>query len=268
MAAHLFLIQEILQDIFSVESIDRLEEACIRGPNDVNEHGRTLIAALRRMVEAKGNPVEEISEAEDIEAPNGELATELGKKIRKLRDNGKFDEVKEEILCHKCRGIAEVPWVTSCLHVYCRECLVFLAYDACNKGLDTTDCRECGTNFARSEPCSGLKELQLDDFLDLTPNLAGRRGRKTKVNMSWVAYDDNLVLSTKTIGVQAQIIKWLAEDPEAKIIIFSEFHMMYVRQGVLNKLETNKRQYPDNGTSMPETRVGVLQRKPIGVCTA
>ncbi|KAL9102689.1 MAG: hypothetical protein Q9163_002180 [Psora crenata] len=224
MTAHTFLIQEILQDMFELDSIDRLEKATIHGPED--EHGKAIITALRRLVEAKGSPAEEFEDSGEPEAQPGGLALRLGAKIRQLKREGKMTEVKEEVLCHKCKGPAEVPWVTSCLHIYCKECLEFLAYDACQKHLDKTPCRECGTSFANSEPCGDLQELQIDNFTDIVPNLAARRDPHRKVVMKWVDYEDKLVLSTKTKGVRSQLIKWLAEDPDKKIIVFSQFHMM------------------------------------------
>ena len=118
--------------------------------------------------------------------------------------------------------------VTSCYHVYCKECLGFLAYEAAKKDLDVTPCRECQTPFTTSQSCAGLKELLIDDFSDLYADIKVKKPKNGKVNMHWVAYDDQLVLSAKTLGVEAQIERWLVDEPDKKIIVFSQFLMLYV----------------------------------------
>ena len=229
--AHVFLIQEILQEMFSLESIDRLEKATITGVTDENEAARDLIDGLRRMVGAKGQPIEsnESSQSEETNAEElGKFATRLGQRLRMLKNKGKVDELREEQMCHKCKGVPEEPLVTSCLHVYCRECLGFLAYEAAKRDEDKTACRACGTRFNGSEPCSGLKEMVITDFSDLSPELSKKGPKHGKVNMHWVAYDDKLLLSSKIMAVEAQIERWLRDGPDKKIIVFSQFLMMLV----------------------------------------
>ena len=226
MTAHIFLIQEILQDIFDLDSIARLEQASIH-PEDSNEHERAMIEALRRLIAAKDEPVEANPEVEEPEAPPGGLVKKLGTKLRKLKRQGKFDDMKREISCQRCKSAAVVPWVTSCIHLYCKDCLVLLAQEACQRNQNRTPCLACGTYFGRSEACGGLKELELqtDSLPNQEPSFVGKRDSNRKVVMKWVEYDDKLVLSTKLMGVKSQIMKWLAEAPDEKIVVFSQFHM-------------------------------------------
>lgn len=228
MAAHIFLIQEILQDLFELDSVARLEAATVPVETANNKSGRDIIAALRRMVAAKGTVQETTPDrqSEVREENPGELVVRLRNRLQQLKEAAKMEELKNEQLCHKCESIPDEPWVTSCLHVYCKECLEFMAYEASKADKDKTPCRECETVFTGSQPCSGLKELVIDEFADLFPDLKGRKKNNGKVNMHWVSYEDQLVLSAKTMGVQAQIEKWLGEDPDKKIIVFSQFHMM------------------------------------------
>ena len=228
LAAHPFLIQETLQEIFDEESVDRLEEKVVQGRND-REYAKTVIAALRRLVKAKGDATEESPDAEDEHTPPppGELAVKLGKKIRKLKADGKVEEVRAEKTCHRCKDRAVDPQVTSCLHVYCKECLDSMAGDACEEDLDSTPCDECRTVFTKSEPCSNVKELQIEESNNLTPSIGSKKTKpRKKVVMKWVDYDNKLVLSAKTIAVEKQLRSWIAEDPQKKIIVFSQFLMM------------------------------------------
>ena len=231
MIAHSFLIQDILQDMFDLDSIGRLEAATIIGETEENKPARSIITALRRMVAAKGEPTESTPDRQSIDPEAGapsELVIKLGQRLRSMRENSKYEELKNEQLCHKCKNVPEDPWVTSCLHVYCKECLEFLAYEASKRNQDSTLCIECRTQFTASKSCSGLKELVIDDFSDLSADVRGRRPKSGKVNMHWVSYDDELVLSAKTIGVEYQVKKWLEEEPDKKIIVFSQFLMMLV----------------------------------------
>ncbi len=231
MAAHTFLIQEILQDMFELDTVDRLEAAASLNETEENKPAKTIIVALRRMVAAKGEIIESTPDQQSVDLEAGatnELAIRFGQRLQGLKNTLKLEELRNEQLCHKCKNIPEDPWVTSCLHVYCKECLEFLAYAASKKDQESTSCLECGTLFETSKSCAGLKELVVDDFLDLSPDLRGRKVKTGKVNMHWVAYDDELVLSAKTIGVENQITRWLEEDPEKKIIVFSQFLMMLV----------------------------------------
>ena len=243
MAAHIFLIQDILQEMFGMDSIDRIEAATTRGViTNENKPARVIIDALRRMVAAKGE-IPEVTpgrQSEEMDSPTpGDLVTKLRNHLIKLRDKSKFEELKAAQLCQKCGNIAEIPFVTSCLHVYCKECLEFLACEAAMNDQDRTPCRVCGTRYNTTEPCSGLKELAIDDFGDLSPDLKSRKSNNGKVNMCWVAYDDELVMSAKVIGVESQIERWLEEDPNKKIIVFSQFLMVSVIRSFHPILLTN-----------------------------
>lgn len=233
----MFLIQDILQDMFEMDSVDRLEKATITEATEENQPARDIVAALRRMVAAKAQPKEltpdRRSEETDIN-DRGDLVDKFGQQLRKLKKSAKLKDLKNEQLCQKCHNIPEDPWVTSCLHVYCKECLEFLAYEASTLDSDNTPCTKCGTIFTASQSCSSLKELAMEDFADLTADLRGCKRKDNKVNMHWVDYDDTLVLSSKTIGVQKQIEKWLEEEPDKKIIVFSQFLMMSVYEKPLH----------------------------------
>lgn len=224
LCAHTFLVQEVLEELLDLEMIANLEDTYIDGATPENKNDRDLITALRRMIEAKPEVIEEAPE-EPAPVQSGKLAAKFGSYLKTLRANSNWAELKARIQCHSCGDPPESAIVTSCFHVYCEECLQGMAIKASAKDQDKTACLECGVNFTGAESCAGLKELEWDDRW-LLNEMAGRRNRPKKVNMEWVFDENKLVMSAKTIAVRTQVEKWLEEEPDKKIIIFSQFHMI------------------------------------------
>lgn len=222
------MVQEVLESIFeSLRHVDNLERMTITNVTPENKPERELIAALRRMIASK---VKNAPETPIIFGNNvpclTNLAAQFGRYLQDLKTNKKWAQLRLRIVCQRCGEPPVDPLVTDCFHVYCEECLLSMAQDAAAKGHDHTACMQCETIYTKSESCRGLKELEFADFAILNET----KTKNGKVNMEWVSYDDNLVLSTKTTAVQTQVDKWLRDEPGKKIIIFSQFHMMCVRQ--------------------------------------
>ena len=221
------MVQEVLESIFeSVRHVDNLERETILNVTPGNKPERELIAALRRMIAAKEKAAKDTPKNPgifDINAPRlTNLAADFGKYLRDLKTNKKWWQLRLRTVCQRCGEPPVDPLVTDCFHIYCEECLLSMAHDAAAKGHDHTACMQCETIYSKSESCRGLKELEFDEFTILNET----KTKNGKVNMEWVSYDDNLVLSTKTTAVRAQVDQWLRDEPDKKIIIFSQFHMM------------------------------------------
>ena len=223
MCAHIFLVQEVLEALLDLESIDNMEQELICGATLENKDDRKLLTALRRMIEARPKVLEEHKESEEVQA--GELADRFGSYLKDLKANANWAELRSRTQCQSCGDPPENPIVTSCLHVYCEECLQGLANKASAKDQDKTACLVCGVVFTEAEPCAGLKELEWDDLWLLNES-ASRRKRPMKANLEWVYHENKLVMSAKTTAVQAQVEEWLKEEPDKKVIIFSQFHMI------------------------------------------
>ena len=233
MCAHIFLVQEVLEEILDLESIDNMERELICGATLENKNDRKLLAALRRMIEAKPEMLEEHPEPEQ-EQPS-ELTARFGSYLKTLKANANWPELKTRTQCQSCGDPPESAFVTSCLHLYCEECLQGLANKASAQDQDQTACLVCGEVFTGAEPCTDLKELKWDERWLLNES-ASRRKRPKKVNMEWVYFENKLAMSAKTTAVREQVEKWLKEEPDKKIIIFSQFHMiMQVLEKVCQK---------------------------------
>ena len=223
MCAHTFLVQEILEELLDHESINNMEQELICGATLENKNDRYLLAALRRMIEAKPEVVEESEESEQVQS--GELAARFESYLKALKAKAKWSELKTRTLCQSCGDPPENAVVTSCLHVYCEECLHGLAAKASAKDQDETTCLVCDEVFTGAESCAGVKDLEWDDLYLLNES-ARLRKRPKKVNMEWVFHENKLVMSAKTTAVRMQVENWLREEPDKKIIIFSQFHMI------------------------------------------
>lgn len=173
-------------------------------------------------------PGEGSSKPKKKKAPS--IVPNFVKKLRELRQKSKWTELRDNVLCQLCGGPAENPHVTSCFHLYCKECLLSLQLEAADKDLDRAQCAKCGHLWERSEFCGGLKELEVRDlsstvFQEDESNKS--KARPKQVTMKYVDSDNKLVLSSKVAAVKRQLAEWIGQDPHAKIIVFSEWHMVY-----------------------------------------
>lgn len=102
-----------------------------------------------------------------------------------------------------------------------------MAHAAAENGEDSAACVECGYVYQESRPCSGLAELEIRD--SLTPICERPRQRRDPdESLKWINAGGNILRSSKTAAVQAQVEKWLEEEPGKKIVIFSQFQTLYV----------------------------------------
>lgn len=225
MCAHTFLVQEVLEELLDLESLDNMKEALIQGASPENKNDRDLLTALKRMIEARPEVVEDAEEPEDEPLQPGGLAAKLGSLLKTLKANSNWSKLSACTHCQICGEPPESAMVMSCLHVYCQECLEGLANKASAQDRDATACEKCGVVFTGAEPCGHLKDLEWDDKL-LIGGVTGRKKGPKKIDMRWVYYENKLVMSTKITAVRTQVEKWLEEEPDKKIIIFSQFHMI------------------------------------------
>lgn len=234
MTGHIFMLQETMEEMFELEDIENIWRETSSEVTADPGSTRDMMKSMRRMIEVKDNPedstADDEDEEEDDDAEQGtKLIFKFRKYIRHLRASSKWEEMKDRSTCHKCCEPPDDPWITSCMHIYCRECLRIMVYEAAANDEDQAACEACGEIFNESQPCGGLQELDFDE----TPAPQNGEGkpktrpkRRVKDNMKWVDFDGQFLPSTKTAAVQAQIEKWFREEPTKKVIVFSQFHLL------------------------------------------
>ena len=242
MTAHIFLVQNVMEDLFELEDVERL---CRLTQHEVSSSGgnssREMAAAIERMIRAKDEDLE-ASEDEGPEAlgeavdnaPNQtetfepqdpqHLSFKFRKFLRTLIDGAKSSEFAKRSICHKCGGPPDAPWVTDCYHVYCRECLLAIAIEAGDRSEEGAQCLECGTRFKESKPCEGVKELH--EGIPEPQTASMKRHKQPENPLKWIEMEGHLLQSTKSAAVRLQLEEWLRREPNKKIIVFSQWHMM------------------------------------------
>ncbi|QDS73153.1 hypothetical protein FKW77_001974 [Venturia effusa] len=159
--------------------------------------------------------------------------------LENLKDGISGRNADDRSACGYCNDIAEEPWKTQCYHVYCRKCLEVMGEQAAARGLEGARCVVCQTLYTKTSPCDrmnfnqdrDLDDDSMDDYSD--QELLRRKPKKTKNKRpmfvekakDWIDLADgnDILPSAKTLAIKAQIINWLQEDPNMKIIIYTQF---------------------------------------------
>jgi SNF2 family DNA or RNA helicase len=115
-------------------------------------------------------------------------------------------------------------------------------------------CNECGQFYTEAKRCEGL----VDQFTAAYENLDSERpspalssssnananaratakakAKKSKIN-NWLQMNGEVLPSAKTLAVKAQVLEWISEDPDVKIICYSQFIPMLHILGRICKTE-------------------------------
>lgn len=242
---HVFLVQETLEDLLEAEDVEKLMRMTSVEVDDTTPKG-TMLRQLRVMLSKsrqRNSNRSYSAESEPAAAPEAEAQEDMNiggafghtfrfrKYLRTLRDGSKWTELQRRSLCHKCGEPPEDPWVTSCMHLYCKECLNNMSYEAAKRDEDSVACRACATVFTGSSACSGLEELGFVEKSTPSQTEDSPRKRRQRANnaekpLNWMEISGTLLPSAKTLAIKAQVLNWIAESPKEKIIIFSQFHGM------------------------------------------
>lgn len=246
MTAHPFMLQGTIEELFEVEDIERLidleDESSDRSSRDMLDVMKTMI---RTKAVGAGAPLDSTSGQTLAEEADGGPSTgadtsnslffNFRKYLREMAKQKNWTEMKARSLCHKCRDVPDIPYVTDCYHVYCLECLTTLQQEAAARGDMRAACCECARVFQESSCCTGITELEIEaatsesatSTLAITSRSNSRERRdQEKAALKWINLRGKILPSTKTAAVIAQIEEWQRVEPNKKIIVFSQFHIM------------------------------------------
>ncbi len=240
--AHILLVQGAMKDLLEAEDLERLwklteQEA---NSNDDSESGNTLTVLRKMLAKYKSQtprlPDEDAQE--DVPA-DAEIVDDLDtggafgtgfkfrKYLRSLHTSGAWEEIQERSMCHKCHQLPEDPHITvPCEHLYCKECLTVMLYEAGQEGENKAYCLECGSIFEKAEPCKGFAEAAFSiNSPAVGPQAKKQRGSSDPDSneLDWLSLPGPPLASTKTRAVKAQLLNWFAEDADCKVIIFTQF---------------------------------------------
>ncbi|CAD0113514.1 unnamed protein product [Aureobasidium uvarum] len=271
LTAHPLMVPIKVCDYLELDDFDKLEKAAARqstsGDTAISTiHAfRDLMRKQRTRTEARdangikldmraSAPIDEldegIDEVEELTAPKiikknkSKTGTGQGhgKKvayesyIESFKRSANFHVSNERSQCCRC-GRNDHPVMTSCYHFYCHTHLEDLMHDAARLNHDYAICIKpgCGKQITRSS------------IID--PQAA--------IKPKWLDADGNVLPSTKTLAVKAQILNWLdpksGGDPNAKCIVFCQWRNFL---GMLTRIcETEKWEYVTlHGSMSKKTR--------------
>ncbi|THY10671.1 hypothetical protein D6D02_06237 [Aureobasidium pullulans] len=240
MTAHPLIVPSKVCDYLELDDFDKLDKAVDRQVA-LGETGTSMIHALKSVMKqqrtrsearvANGilpgsressqtldefdegiDEVDELTQPDFIEENNNVTGTgnSHGKDVQysafveSFRRSANFHVFKERSVCCSCNRPAENPVMTSCYHFYCHTHLNDLMHRAAeNRDNQYATCVK--------EGCG--KEITKNSNIDPEANIKPR----------WLDADGNVLPSTKTLAVKAQILNWLDEktgDPSGKVICF------------------------------------------------
>ena len=257
MTGHVLLVQDTLKQEMVAADVEALWRLTAKEVETSDTPNTNTLIQLRTMLNNKSRQRKKqtIGSAEITdETPAPEMHPEeaggsyglsfkFRKFLRSLKESRVWPELHARSICHKCREQPDDPWVTSCYHVYCKECLTAMSYESANRGEPKVSCLECGNFYNEATPCEGLRELGFNSPATLTKvkenrerksskTTKGKKGRRNvqdsddesdEEDVDWIELSGALLPSAKTTATKACILNWLREDPETKIIIYSQF---------------------------------------------
>lgn len=261
LSGHILMIQSTIKEIVDAEDVEALWRLTANEVTAEDKPNTTALLELRRLLSKKksdtpkdgndGAPSTPASGegsnpniSQDVDTGNAYgLHFKFRKFLRSLRESGQWAEIYQRSTCHKCRSIPDDPHVTSCFHLYCKECLMSMSFEAAKKENDRVACLECGNVFDSTSPCAGLEELGFGLTPPSKEQKKARKGQKgasrtssrdtpedddDKHDVDWIELGAKTLPSAKTIAAKACILNWFKESPNSKIIVYSQFLDMYV----------------------------------------
>ncbi|GAB7362217.1 hypothetical protein MBLNU230_g2242t1 [Neophaeotheca triangularis] len=236
LTSHVLLCAGPIVDLLELEDYERLNELC-KSETEIYGQQRELLHQLRDLLgKAKGidagNP--DYPTTEKVALPSGTvdptpsatggthgLTFQFGKYLKNLRNSHAFEDVVQRALCVACRQTPDDPMITSCFHLYCKECLTSMQHIAARRGCDASVCAECGSTYDETRP---IDQKMLEDAATSNPDESGTsRSKKKETVDDWTKMSGPVLPSAKTVAMKAQILNWLSEDPKVKIIVYTQF---------------------------------------------
>ena len=153
--------------------------------------------------------------------------------LNSLAQGEDWQKKKERAKCGECGRQPTRPWTTSCGHLLCDTCYEHVMAAAAEEGRTNGRCKACGTIFGACALCDE-EDDDVPGPSSGTRNKAQQQRRKEKERLDreevaddWLSLGGPEVLpSAKTLAIKSQILNWIAETPNVKIIIYTQFLAM------------------------------------------
>ncbi|KAF7133795.1 hypothetical protein CNMCM5793_005207 [Aspergillus hiratsukae] len=193
----------------------------------------------------------------ELEGDREELVKQFHKFTTDLHENGQWDERLRRTSCAHCKITPIGPIITSCMHLYCEECYYVLKNSLasangkpicqiCNNPI--AEAAYCGTaetivldeppvpsssirkNTRRTKPSSRKKSSGMFGNRMLVTSAQRSRMRQTDdeqqnedEEIDWISATQGEMHGAKVAKVRELVAKWIREDLDAKVVVFTQF---------------------------------------------
>jgi hypothetical protein len=193
----------------------------------------------------------------ELNGDREELVKQFHKFITELHENGQWDERLRRTSCAHCEITPIGPIVTSCMHLYCEEC-----YYVLKNSLASADgkpvCQICTSPIAEAAYCGTAENIVLNEPT-VASSSSQNNTRKTKPSSrkkssgmfgnrmlvtsaqrsrmrqnndeqqneddetDWILASQGEMPGAKIAKIRELIANWIREDPEVKVVVFTQF---------------------------------------------
>lgn len=135
--------------------------------------------------------------------------------LRQILDAARVVAMGDVTECSICLDTPEAPVITSCRHVFCRDCITSCITESARNGASTA-CPLC------------KRDVRIDDLTNYRANtdddLLPKKSKKQ--NDEWLANAGEFMHSAKTLAIRDQLLEWRVNHPGDKVVLFSQFTKM------------------------------------------
>lgn len=247
--SHLLTVQDVLKSTLSGKAMKELNRLIKdeTNPDDPSVKIVHVLNALtsgatpaepQKTTEPKGLWGDQSTETRD------KLVTQFRKIMIDLHDSEAWDERLARTTCPSCGSVPIDACVTSCMHLYCEECLLLLGQGAQERGNTQKICASCGEEILETARCGSVEDLHIDSTPP--PSQPGPRSKKSRPqkkqgqkrkrapennrnsddedDLDWIAIAADAMPSAKLTEMRNIVAEWITVDPETKIVIFTQFY--------------------------------------------
>ncbi|KAF2143698.1 uncharacterized protein K452DRAFT_325644 [Aplosporella prunicola CBS 121167] len=251
LTGHILLVESTMQDILDKSDHELIRQLAEDEANFEDERSAQMLQ-LRKLLKASASQPAQGQQQMPPDTPQQQaqqdqlalidadkevgrqhgLTYNFGKYLETLREGQKLEDLKARSLCASCRQVPAKAFVTSCYHIYCMECLETLQHQAASRGRNKARCLECSIEYSGTAPCD---DFTLDSIMSSAeyedeefPPVNRWRKKKDEAQLvkNWLNLPGPVLPSAKTMAMKAQILNWIGENPDVKIIIYSQFLSM------------------------------------------
>ncbi|GFF45695.1 DNA repair protein RAD5 [Aspergillus udagawae] len=194
----------------------------------------------------------------ELNGDREELVKQFHKFTTELHENGQWVERLRRTSCAKCELTPIGPIITSCMHLYCEECY-FVLKNSLNSADGKPICQICNNPIAEAAYCGTAEPIVLDEpsvpssstqnntrrtkpssqkkssrlfgtGMFATPARRRSRLRQTRdeqqnedEEIDWILASQGEMPGAKVAKVRELVAKWIREDPDAKVVVFTQF---------------------------------------------